>query len=71
MIRVTVEISEGTVSRRVEITARNISRALELAGHGLPGRTARVVFPIPPEAFFADGGTLAETTPVAPEPAAA
>jgi hypothetical protein len=55
MIRVTVEVREGTVSRRVRVTAASIERALELTGRGAPGeREVRVVFPIDPEAFFAD-----------------
>jgi hypothetical protein len=54
MIRVTVEVREGAVSRRVRVTAPSIERALELAGSGQPGkRKVRVLFPIDPEAFFA------------------
>jgi hypothetical protein len=54
MIRVTVEVREGAVSRRVQITAPSIGRALELVGRGKPGkRELRVLFPIDPESFFA------------------
>ncbi len=51
MIRVTVEVGEGALSRRESITAASIERALELAVEGEPGE-ARVLFPIEPEAFF-------------------
>jgi hypothetical protein len=53
MIRVTVEVREKAVSRRVRVTAPSIERALELTGEGKPGREVRVVFPIDPESFFA------------------
>ncbi len=51
MICVTVEIREGTITRRVRLTASSIERALKLAGGGKPGRRVRLVFPIDPEAF--------------------
>ena len=60
MIRVTVEVREKTVSRRVRITAQSIGRALELAGRGTPSREVRVVFPIDPESFFAEAVRLEE-----------
>ena len=56
MIRVTVEICEGSITRRARFTASSIERALELAGGGKPGRRVRLVFPIEPEAFFVSGG---------------
>ena len=52
MLRVTIEIREGAVTRRVRISAPSIERALEMAGDGTPGRGVRLVFPIDPEAFF-------------------
>ena len=55
MICVTVEIREGTVTRRARLTTSSIERALELAGEGKPGRRVRLVFPIDWEAFFAPG----------------
>ena len=36
MICVTVEIREGTVTRRARLTTSSIERALELAGEGKP-----------------------------------
>jgi hypothetical protein len=60
MIKVTVEVGEGAVSRRVRITAPSMGRALELAGRGKPSREVRVVFPIDPESFFAGAVRLEE-----------
>jgi hypothetical protein len=63
MIRVTVEVRDGAVSRRVRITAPSIGRAFELAGGGQPGKEVRVVFPIDPESFFAGAVTLEGAMP--------
>ena len=52
MICVTVEIREGALTRRVQLTASSLERALKLAGEGKPGRRVSLVFPIDPEAFF-------------------
>ena len=52
MIRVVVEVGEGAVTRRVQITAPSIERALEVAGAGKPGLEVRLLFPIDPGAFF-------------------
>jgi hypothetical protein len=52
MIGVAVEVREGAVTRRVQITAPSIERALEIAGAGKPGLEVRLVFPIDPGAFF-------------------
>jgi hypothetical protein len=57
MIRVAVEVREGAVMRRVRITAPSIERAVEMAGAGKPGRRARLLFPIDPEAFFVPEGS--------------
>jgi hypothetical protein len=52
MIRVTVEVREGTLTRRVRISAPSIERARRIAGDGMPGHRVRLIFPIDPEAFF-------------------
>ena len=57
MLRVSVEIREGVFTRRVRITAPSIELALKMAGEGKPGRGARLLFPIDPEAFFVPGGS--------------
>jgi hypothetical protein len=67
MIRVTVEINEKAISRRVRVTASSIERALELAGEGKPGKKVRLVFPKQPEAFFVRGATPEVTVPASPE----
>jgi hypothetical protein len=53
MIRVTIEVREGALTRRVRITAPSFERAIKMAGDGKPGRRGRLVFPIHPKAFFA------------------
>jgi hypothetical protein len=58
VICVTVEISEGALTRWVPITAPSIERALKIARAGKPGRRARLVFPIDPEAFFVSEGSV-------------
>jgi hypothetical protein len=57
MVCGTVEIGEGALTRRVQISARSIERALKIARAGKSGRRMRLVFPIDPEAFFAPGGS--------------
>ena len=52
MIRVAVEIHEGALTHRTQVTAPSIERALKIAGGGKSGRSVRLVFPIDPEAFF-------------------
>jgi hypothetical protein len=52
MIRVAVEIREGALTHRTQVTALSIERALKIAGGEKPGRRVRLVFPIEPEAFF-------------------
>lgn len=51
MITVTIEQKTGAVSRRLNVSAASIERALEIAGN--PTTQARVVFPIDGHAFFA------------------
>jgi hypothetical protein len=52
IICVSVEISEGTLTRRVRITAPSIERALEIVGEGKPGCRMRHLFLIDSETFF-------------------
>lgn len=72
MITVTVEVSEGFTNRRVRCTAPSIERAIELA-RGPSDTTAKVLFPIDPDTFFADDagtGISDETTRLESRPAA-
>ena len=52
MTRVSVETSEGALTRGARITAPSIEYALKIAREGKPGRRVRLLFPIDPEAFF-------------------
>jgi hypothetical protein len=52
MIRVAVEIREGTLIHRTRVTAPSIECALKIASGGKPGRRVRLVLPIEPAAFF-------------------
>ena len=54
---VTVEVREGTVTRRVRIIAPSIERTLKMAGAEKPGRRVRLLFPIDPETFFVPEGS--------------
>ncbi len=53
MIRVSIELREGAVTRRVRVTASSIERAVKMAGYGMTGRRVRLLFPIDPETYFA------------------
>lgn len=67
MITVTIVKSYGPAIVRARITASSIERALELAGE-----SARVQFPIEPEAFFAPADSAESVEEIsAPAPAVA
>ncbi|MGH3086039.1 MAG: hypothetical protein ACRDSJ_01820 [Rubrobacteraceae bacterium] len=53
MICVIVEVRKGALTRRMQITAPSIERAMKIAGDGKPGCRTRLLFPIDPDAFFA------------------
>jgi hypothetical protein len=53
MIKVSVEVREGTTCSRVAVQADTISQAVSITKVCHPGRDVRVVFPIDPEGFFA------------------
>ena len=57
MMCITVEIGEGSLTRRARITTPPIERALKIAKAGKADRRMRLVFPIDAEAFFAPGGS--------------
>jgi hypothetical protein len=52
MIRVCMEVHEGAASRKVEIQAGSISRAVSITKGRYPDSDVRVVFPIDPAEFF-------------------
>lgn len=53
MIRVEIEVRGEVGTRRFDIRACSISRAVELLSDRYPAAELRVVFPIRPETFFA------------------
>jgi hypothetical protein len=46
MICVTIEIREGPLTRRVQITAPSIELAMKVAGDRKPGHRVRLLFPM-------------------------
>ena len=54
MIKVSVEVRSEAVRFRVVVWAQSIERAVSLVSTRYPGCQARVLFPIEPEAFFAN-----------------
>ncbi len=53
MVRVSIEVREGTDVFRVAVRAASISQAVSITKRRLPGRDVRVMFPIDAEEFFA------------------
>ena len=60
MIKVSVEVREGSALFRVAVKAESISRAVSIVKGRQPGRDVRVVFPIDPEGFFPAGSKKTE-----------
>jgi hypothetical protein len=52
MIKVSLEVHEGTVPFRVAAQAESISTAVSIVKGRYPGREVRVVFPIDSDEFF-------------------
>ncbi len=55
MIRVSMEVREGTVLSRATVQAESIREAVNITRGRYPGRDVRVMFPIDPEDFFIGG----------------
>ncbi len=55
MIRVSMEVREGTALSRATVQAESISEAVSITRERFPGRDVRVMFPIDPEGFFIGG----------------
>ena len=55
MIRVSMEVREGTVLQRATVQAESIREAVNITRGRYPGRDVRVMFPIDPEDFFIGG----------------
>ena len=54
MVKVSIEVRNGTARFMVGVKARNIQQALSIAQTRYPGKVATVRFPIDPEGFFVD-----------------
>jgi hypothetical protein len=55
MIRVAMEVREGTALSTATIQAESIREAVSITRRRYPGREVRVMFPIDPEDFFIEG----------------
>ena len=55
MIRVSMEVREGTALSRATVRAESIREAVSITRERYPGRDVRVMFPIDPEDFFIEG----------------
>jgi hypothetical protein len=54
MVKVSIEVHEGTARFLVAIKARSIQQALSTVAARHPSSVTRVRFPIDPESFFAE-----------------
>jgi hypothetical protein len=54
MVRVKVEVTDGTVAFTAAVCAANIRQAVRIAEDSYPGSAVGVVFPIVPEDFFVE-----------------
>jgi hypothetical protein len=54
MVKVSIQVSNGTARFSVAVRAESIQRAVSLVGGRYPGRDVRVKFPIEPEGFFVE-----------------
>jgi len=55
MIRVSINVREGTALSRTTVQAESIREAVSITRRRYPGRDVRVKFPIDPEDFFIEG----------------
>ena len=54
MVKVSVEVHDGTARFTVAVRAQSVQRALSIVAARHPASVARVKFPIDPESFFVD-----------------
>lgn len=59
MIKVSIEVRNGTARFDVAVQAESIERALGLVAGRFPGRNCQVKFPIEPDGFFVGGSARA------------
>ena len=54
MVKVSIEVRNGTARFMVEVKAKNIQQALRIEQTRYPAGVATVKFPIDPEGFFVE-----------------
>ena len=54
MVKVSIEVHDGTARFAVAVLAKSIQEALRIVAARHPGCVARVTFPIEPEGFFVE-----------------
>jgi hypothetical protein len=54
MVKVSIEVHDGTARFAVAVLAKSIQQALNIVAVRYPGSVARVNFPIDPEGFFVE-----------------
>jgi hypothetical protein len=54
MVKVSIEVHDGTSRFAVAVLAQSIEQALSIIAARYPGSVARVKFPINPEGFFVE-----------------
>ena len=54
MVKVSIEVHDGTARFAVAVLAKSIQQALSIVAARYPGSVARVKFPIDPESFFVE-----------------
>ena len=55
MIKVSMEVGEGSALSRATVQAESIREAVSITKEYYPGRDVRVMFPIDAEDFFIEG----------------
>ena len=57
MVRVSMDVGEGSALSRATVQAESIREAVSITRRRYPGRDVRVIFPIDAEEFFIEGPT--------------
>lgn len=55
MIRVSVQVKDGSNAFSITVCAENLRRAVEFAANRYPGHAVSVLFPLDPQVFFVEG----------------
>jgi hypothetical protein len=54
VVKVSIEVHDGTARFAVAVLAKSIQQALNIVAARYPGSVAKVKFPIKPEGFFVE-----------------